>query len=108
MKTDFSTKRKTLLDFIDHKAFDIILGLPPQTYTGRDKENFIAFKQQVQSEKIKIHSFRNPNRIKELFLREICSDTIRDPQPESVDLHVVSSLPEIRNEFIALCDKIGI
>ncbi|HLX91023.1 MAG TPA: hypothetical protein VKR32_05040 [Puia sp.] len=97
-----------LMRFIDHKAFSSVLKLSPQTYRGRDKVEFISIQVAVKSEKKKIHACKNPAEIKKLFLDEICPETIRENPATRLDLHCLSSLPEIKEEFLALCESLEV
>jgi hypothetical protein len=98
-----SEKCKKLLSFIDGKTFDAVLFLPPQTYTGKDKETFISIRKAVQAEKEKIHACKDPAEIKQMFLTNVCPDTIKDNASTEFDFHCLSSFSEIRREFISLC-----
>jgi hypothetical protein len=108
MKNRSSEKCRTLLNFIDRKTFDAVLGLPPQTYTGKDKEIFISIRETVRSEKEKLHACKDPSVIKEVFLQNVCSETIKENEDDHFDFHCLSSLSEIRKEFISLCDLLQV
>jgi hypothetical protein len=108
MKNKSLEKCRTLLDFIDGKTFDAVLGLPPQTYTGKDKDTFISIRTAVQAEKEKIHACKNPAQIKEIFLNDVCPETIKENATVQFDFHCLSSFPEIRKEFILLCDHLQV
>jgi hypothetical protein len=108
MKKRSSEKCRTLLSFIDGKTFDAALGLPPQTDTGKDKETFISIRETVRFEKEKLHARKDPSLIKKMFLQEVCSETIKENRGDHIDFHCLSSFPEIRKEFISLCDHLQV
>jgi hypothetical protein len=108
IKKKSSIKCRTLLDFIDGKAFDVVLDLPAQTYIGKDKEIFMSICREVQAEKEKLHAYRSPVAIRERFLNDVCPETIRENADIRFDFHCLSSFPEIRKEFISLCEHLKI
>ena len=72
--TSIKDKREKLLGFIDQKAFDAILRLPPETYSGKDREAFETVRKRTLDDKRKFHAHRTPEEIKEKFLNDARAD----------------------------------
>lgn len=101
-------KRKKLLDFIDKKAFDVILKTSPDKFNGKDKEKFEEILKKTENEKNKFHeSYKTAKEVKENFLANTHSKPAQKLNKELEHLKL-PTLPEIKDEFEELCKKLDV
>jgi hypothetical protein len=104
------TKRKELLHFIDKRAFDAVLHLPPETYSGKYRILFEKARRKAKNEQHKLHSCKTPEEIKNFFLLSVLSPdmgNIEDGQ-EHFEVTIVPEIPALLNEFKKLCDHLEV
>jgi len=107
--TSIKDKKEKLLGFIDQKAFDAILRLPPETYSGKDREEFETVRKRTLDDKRKFHACRTPEEIKEKFLSDARADGLKKQSGKALEyLNHLSALPEVKEEFISLCKELGV
>jgi hypothetical protein len=107
--TSIKDKREKLLGFIDQKAFDAILRLPPETYSGKDREEFETVRKKTLEDKRKFHAYRTPEEIKENFLSDASAYGLKKNNGQVLQyLDHLSALPEVKEEFIGLCNELGV
>ena len=108
-RTSVKEKREKLLGFLDQKAFDAILSLPPETYSGKDREAFETVRKRTIGDKRRFHAYRTPEEIKNKFLRNARTDGLKKQKGENLGyLNHLSALPEVKEEFIGLCNELGV
>jgi hypothetical protein len=108
MKSITRYRCQKLLDFIDEKAFKKVLDLPSETYTGNDEQTFQSFIRAVHLEREKLRACNDPAKLKDMFLNEICPETIKESLSGQFGFHSISSRAEIRKEFINLCKLLDV
>jgi len=102
-------QREKLLGFLDLKAFDAILRLPPETYSGKDKEAFETVRKKALDDKITFHSISTPEAIKGKFLSCVPVDGLKKNADKELQyLNNLSALPQVKEEFLSLCKELGI
>jgi len=93
-------QREKLLGFLDLKAFDAILMLPPETYSGNDKEAFETVKKRALDDKRKFHAIRTPEAIKEKFLSSAPVDGLKKNVDRELHyLNNLSAMPQVKEEL---------
>jgi hypothetical protein len=100
---------KQLLDFLDKKAFNPILNKSEDDFKSEiEKRNFHHVRRSTQSEKERFHTrYHSAEEIKSNYLDDLNSSAAKkiDPIIESLGL---PSLPQFRDEFIQLCNSLGV
>ena len=67
-------RRTKLLDFIDKKAFDVILRTSAEKYTGKDRESFEFVRKKTENEKKKFHEvYKTAQDVRKNFLQNVHS-----------------------------------
>ena len=101
-------KKKQLLDFIDKKAFDVVINADPHKYDKNDRKKLEDIRRKTKNEKEQFHNdYKNAKEVKEGFLSDVHSDAAQKVDKELRHLHL-PTLPEIKDDFMKLCDKIGV
>jgi hypothetical protein len=104
--TTMTTKdpKKQLVDFIDRKAFNVILHA--HTPAGKDSGRLQELEKKTKREQQKFHSYDSAKEVKQNFLENVRSGPAKklDKDLEGFDL----TLPELKDEFMELCDKLDI
>jgi hypothetical protein len=100
---------KQILDFLDKKTFDPIINKTEADFTSEDKKSaFKHVKRSTQSEKERFHTrYHSPEELKRNHLADLSSSAAQriGPQIESLGL---PTLPQFREEFIELCNRLGV
>ncbi len=99
--------RKHLLDFIDKRAFDTILALPTETYTGKDRETFMKVQKKARDEKRKFHHCKTAEEVKKTFLVKVHFNSLEEID-NGLEHFQLSILPRLENEFIELCKELEV
>src|SRR4051794_124169 len=100
--------RKELVDFIDKKAFDVILHTSPDKYKGKDRDNFEDIRKKTENEKKKFHDdYKTAEEVKRNFLQDVRSKPAHklDKDIERLGL---PTLPHLKDDFENLCYKLGL
>jgi len=101
-------KKKKLLDFIDKKAFDVVINADPGKYSKEDQKKLEDIQRKTKNEKDQFHNdYNNAKEVKEGFLSDVRSDAAKKVDKELRHLHL-PTLPEIKDDFMELCDKLGV
>ncbi|MGN6600889.1 MAG: hypothetical protein ACTHK8_00480 [Ginsengibacter sp.] len=101
-------KKKQLLDFIDKKAFDVVINANPDKYDKDDRKKLEDIQRKTRNEKEQFHKdYKNAKEVKDGFLSDVRSDAAQKVDKELRHLHL-PTLPEIKDDFMKLCDKIGV
>lgn len=101
-------KKKKLLDFIDKKAFDVVINADPGKYNKEDQQKLEDIQRKTKNEKDQFHNdYNNAKEVKEGFLSDVRSDAAKKVDKELRHLHL-PTLPELKDDFMELCDKLGV
>jgi len=100
-------KRDELLNFIDKKAFNVILKTSPDKFKGKDKEDFDEILKKTKDEKKKFQGYKTANEVKENFLSNTHSIPAQKLDKELEHLKL-PTLPQIKDEFEELCKKLDV
>ena len=101
-------QRKKLLDFIDKKAFDVILTTSPDKFKDKDRETFEGILKKTENEKQKFHGkYKTAEEVKKNFLQNVRS---KPAQKLDKDLEHLGlpTLPQLKDEFMDLCKKLEV
>lgn len=100
--------RKKLLDFIDKNAFDVIINTSPDKYKGKDRDDFEDVLKKTKNEKKKFHDdYKTAKDVKENFNQDVNSEPAHKLDKTIKHLGL-PTLPEIKDNFKKLCDKLGV
>lgn len=99
--------KKELLNFIDHKAFDVILKKDAGKLNGKDKEKLEQLQDKTKKEQEKFHGYGSAKEVKENFMANVRSKPAHKLNNELDDFKL-PTLPDLKEDFVALCDKLGI
>lgn len=101
-------KRKQLLDFIDKKAFDVVLKADPKKYDEDDRKKLEDIQRKTENEKKQFHNdYKTAKDVKEGYLSDVRSEAAKKVNKELKHLKL-PILPEFKDDFMKLCDKIGV
>jgi hypothetical protein len=102
-------KREELLDFLDSRAFDPVLKTSPDRYNDEElRSKFEDVRRSTESEKHRFHeNYRTPSDVKNNYLSDLTSRTAKKKNAELEQLGL-PQLPQLRDEFMDLCNKLGI
>jgi len=101
-------EKKELVDFIDKKAFDVILKTSPDKFDGQDREDFEGIQKKTKAEQHKFHDvYKTAKEVKENFLQNVHSKPAQKLNKE-LEHFKLPTLPEIKDEFVELCKKLGV
>ena len=101
-------ERKELIDFIDQKAFNVILKISPDKFDGQDRENFEGILKKTKAEQHKFHDvYKTAKQVKENFLQNVHSKPAEKLNKE-LEYFKLPTLPEIKDEFLELCKQLGV
>lgn len=104
-----NSKMKQLLEFLDSKAFDPILNKNESDFKSKNqKQKFQHVRRSTKNEKERFHTrYHSAEEIKRNYFDDLTSSAAKkvDPEIESLGL---PSLPQFRDEFIQLCNKLDI
>lgn len=103
------TKREQLLDFLDRKAFDPIINISEDKFHSQaERSKFRDVKRSTQSEKSRFHdNYKTAQQVKENYLSDLNSRTAGKKNAELKELGL-PRLPELREQFLDLCSKLGV
>ena len=97
--------KKQLVNFIDRKAFDKILHAHAKD--GKDADRLKELQEKTKKEQQKFHGYDSAKEVKENFL-----DNVRSKPAKKVDRELkdydLPTLPELKDEFMELCDKLDV
>ena len=99
--------KKELLNFIDHKAFNVILRKAPAKMDTKQKEELDELQRKTKKEQEKFHGYGSAKEVKENFLANVRSKPAHKLNNELKDFKL-PTLPDLKDEFVALCDKLGV
>jgi hypothetical protein len=102
-------KKRQLIAFLDEKAFDPVLNTLPKKFSSDDlRRKFHDVRKSTLSEKKRFHErYNSAKDIKESYLADLDSRTARRKYDELEELGL-PSLPRFRDEFLQLCDTLGV
>ena len=102
-------KRNQLLEFLDKNAFNPILRASRDNFKGEIlQREFDNVKRSTESEKYRFHDqYQTAAEVKSNYLSDLNSKTAHKKNKELEDLGL-PQLPQFRDEFINLCNRLGI
>jgi hypothetical protein len=101
-------KRRKLVEFLDRKAFDPVLSTSVDKYSGRQREKFEDVRHSTESEKQRFHDdYRTAVDVKQNYLSDLNSQTARKKNAELKELGL-PRLPELKDEFLHLCEELEV
>jgi len=103
------TKREQLIKFLDKNAFDPILNLSEDKFSSvAEKAKFRDVKRNTQSEKNRFHNnYPTAQDVKQNYLSDLHSRTADKKNSELKELGL-PRLPELREQFLDLCNKLDL
>lgn len=105
---DEEEKREQLLNFLDRNAFDPILSVEPEQFRGHDRETYDDVRKSTESEKRRFHeSYRTARDVRDNYMSDLKSRTAWKINSELEDLGL-PRLPQFRDEFMDLCQKLDV
>jgi hypothetical protein len=99
--------KKELLNFIDHKAFDVILKKDAGKMDGKEQDQLEELQRKTKKEQEKFHGYGSAKEIKENFLANVRSKPAHKLNKGLKDLKL-PTLPDLKDDFEALCNKLGV
>ncbi len=102
-------KRERLLQFLDARLFDPILKVPPTRYARESERMRLAdVKRTTAKEKHRFHSdLHSAAEVKASFLADLGDCAGRRCNRELAALHL-PRYSDFRDEFMRLCDRLGV
>ncbi|ELR70656.1 hypothetical protein C900_03637 [Fulvivirga imtechensis AK7] len=102
-------KRKKLIRFLDRKAFDPVLRKSENDFLNvHEREKFRRIKECTEREKQRFHNeFHTPVEVKQNYLSDLNSQAAKRVNRKLGDLNL-PQLPEFKNEFLELCNKLRV
>ncbi len=106
--TQHDGKRDQLLNFLDKNAFDPILQKDEDKYSLNLRTKFRDVKRSTQNEKSRFHNeYLTAKDVKDNYLSDLNSRTAKKKNEELQELGL-PRLPEFRDQFLDLCEKLRI
>lgn len=99
--------KKELLNFIKHKAFDVILKRDTTKMDDKEKEQLTELQRKTKNEQEKFHGYGSAKEVKENFLQNVRSKPANKLNNELKDFKL-PTLPDLKDDFEALCEKFGV
>ena len=100
--------RKQLLDFINKKAFDPILKAKPNKFKEEEREVLEDLQRKTENEKKQFEEeYTTAEEIKKNYLSNVHSKAAAKVNDQLQKLGL-PTLPEHKDEFMELCEKLGI
>lgn len=107
--TQRDDKREKLVAFLDRKAFDPIINTSEERYSSEsEKAKFRDVLKSTKSEKTRFHErYATAKDVKDNYLSDLSSHTAKKKNAELSELGL-PQLPQFRDEFLDLCDRLGV
>ena len=99
--------KKQLLDFIDKKAFDPILKTKPEKFKDKDREAIEEVRRKTENEKKNFAEYGSADEIKKNYLSNVRSKAAAKVNDQLQKLGL-PTMPEHKDEFMELCNKLGV
>ena len=101
-------KRRKLVEFLDQKAFDPVLRRSADSFSGSQREKFEDVLESTENEKKRFHKkYRTAEEVKQNYLSDLSSQTAKKKNAELEDLSL-PRLPQFKDEFLQLCEKLEV
>lgn len=101
-------KREKLVRFLDEKAFNPILRKSADDFSGEGKRKFEDVKRSTESEKNRFHEdYKSAKEVKDNYLSDLSSSAAKKKNSELEELGL-PRLPEFKEEFLNLCNDLGV
>ncbi len=103
-----SSKREELVRFLDRKVFDPVLRKREDDFSGGQKQKFQDVKRSTENEKNRFHhQYGSAEDVKNNYLSDLSSSAGKKKTSELEELGL-PSLPQVKQEFIELCERLGV
>ena len=99
--------RKELINFIDKKAFNVIVKTSPDNYKGKDREAVEEVIKKTKEEQKKFHGYKSAEEVKKNFLANVRSKPAQKLDKEIEHLGL-PTLPQLKDEFEKLAEKLEV
>ncbi len=101
--------RQQLVELLDRKVFDPILSKSEDDFSSeREKEELRDVQESTESEKHRFHDeYTSAKDVKDNYVSDLSSSTGKRKDKELDDLGL-PKMPDVRDEFMRLCDKLGV
>ncbi|MFP4164337.1 MAG: hypothetical protein ACLFQB_10505 [Chitinispirillaceae bacterium] len=101
--------REKLVSFLDRHVFDPIINTSEDRFSNeREKSKFRDVLKSTKSEKSRFHErYPTARDVKKNYLSDLNSRTAQKKNAELRELHL-PQLPQFKEEFLDLCDRLGV
>lgn len=101
-------QKEKLIEFLDKNAFDPVINKSKDDYDSeKQKKKFEDVKRSTKSEKERFRKYESPEEVRDNFLADLDSEPAQEIDKELDDLDL-PKLPDMKEDFLNLCDKIGV
>jgi hypothetical protein len=99
--------KKELINFINKRLFDPIIKAKPGKFDEKEQQEFDEVKRKTENEKKNFEAYGSADEIKKNYLSNVRSKAAAkvNDQLKKFDL---PTMPEHKDEFMQLCEKLGI
>jgi hypothetical protein len=103
-----SDAKNQLVDFLNRKVFEPILGTGPDEYSSpSDKQKLDRVQRAARFEQRRYESERSAEEVRNHFLRELPTEAALSVEADLRHLGL-PALSEIKEEFLSLCETLGV
>lgn len=100
--------RQELVNFLDRKAFDPVLHADARRFSDSEQDILRDVQERTEREKRRYHDdYGSASEIRRQFLDDVSSEAAASVNRELGRLGL-PRLPELKDDFIALCERLGI
>ena len=99
--------RNELIDFIDKKAFNVIVKTSPDNYESVDREAVEEVIKKTKEEQRKFHGYKSAEEVKKNFLSNLRSKPAKKLDKE-IERLGLPTLPRLKEEFEKLAKKLEV
>jgi hypothetical protein len=99
-------KKERLVRFLDSHAFDPILKMSAERFTGEQRSKFEDVRRSTEAEKKRFHErYRSAGEVKQNYLSDLTSHTAKKKNEELEELGL-PRLPQFKEQFLKLCEEL--
>lgn len=102
-----ANKKQKLVAFLDQQIFDPVLHASARGKTDREKQQLEDLQARTRTEKDRYHHYEDAAKVKRMFKGDLSSAPAKRVHRVSHALGL-PALPDVRQEFDALCQRLGI
>jgi hypothetical protein len=109
MEADMADHKADLLSFLDRRAFAPVLEADPANYSEQDRTLLLDLQCRARIGRDRYYNseFNSAEEICAQFLRDITAAEQRDLN-RTLDRLRLPALPDVKGEFLALCERLGV